>query len=209
MWRSEGLDGSPSPLQLTHSHPLSHPPSPLFHTHALKNTRMHMHSHIRHPLPHSLTHFLHHSPTLLLSISPSLTSLRSSPPSVLYHPPSLPSLRPTVPQSVSPPLLFTQSLSRSPLELPLYFLPLAFSPPPPPLLLPPFPSSYPHMQMHTCTRLLSASPVPLPPSLSLPISIPVALPPLRAGTKGGEVRRTDGRSDEGDGARQRRDRGRG
>ena len=112
----------------------------------------------------------------------------------------------------------TPSLASS-TTLPPYFSP--FRPPSPPYVLPLPPSSttlhpYPHsvplslsLQMHTCTRLLSASPVPLPPSLSLPISIPVALPPLRAGTKGGEVRRTDGRSDEGDGARQRRDRGRG
>ena len=174
MWRSEGLDGSPSPLQLTHSHPLSHPPSPLFHTHALKNTRMHMHSHIRHPLPHSLTHFLHHSPTLLLSISPSLTSLRSSPPSVLYHPPSLPSLRPTVPQSVSPPLLFTQSLSRYPLPLPLYFPLTRLLPPPSP---PCFSLRSPPLT-HTCkctdARAFSRRPPSLclhhSPSLSLSLS---------------------------------------
>ena len=162
MWRSEGLDGSPSPFP-THSLPTSLPTSLPSLPHPC--TQKHTHA-------HALAH------------SPSLASLpRSLPPPLSHFSPFRPP---------SPP----------------YVLPL----PPSSTTLHPFPHSVPlslSLQMHTCTRLLSASPVPLPPSLSLPISIPVALPPLRAGTKGGEVRRTDGRSDEGDGARQRRDRGRG
>ena len=182
-----------------------------------------MHSHIRLPLPHSLARSLHHSPTLLLYISPSFTSLRSSPPS-LYLPPSLPSLLPTVPPSVSPTLLFTQSLSRYPLPLPSssYILlshspsplPLHLASPSVPLLLPTHANA--HMHVPSLGVLRPSASITLPPYLSpfCPPS-PNGRDKRRGGRKRGHgrdgerVRRTDGLSDGGDGVRQRRDSGRG
>ena len=137
------------PSQLTHSQPLSQPPSPLFHTHALKNTHMHMHSHIRHPLPHSLARFLHHSPTSLHFALPHLLTFFPS-----LRPPSIPSLTPSHCPSVylSHPPLYSVSISLPP-RTPFVFPPtrLLSSPSPlasssVPLLLPTHANA--HMVLH-------------------------------------------------------------